>query len=219
MFTRYAVYVVPDGVWGDFGASWLGWDSRTGIALAQTVAAQKALTERPRKYGFHGTLKPPFRLAEGARVDDLADATQRLCATFTPLTLGSVQLAQLGKFFAMIAPDDHAALRQIADPVVQELEPFRAPLTEEDLKRRRRSHLTDRQEALLVQYGYPHVMDAFKFHMTLTGPTGDGDTVRPMLETALEPVLTTPCDLDSLCLLGEAQDGRFHVLERFAFGG
>ena len=32
-----------------------------------------------------------------------------------------------------------------------------------------KSGLTDRQEALLTQWGYPYVMEEFRFHITLTG--------------------------------------------------
>ena len=66
-FTRYAIYYLPPaGALADFGARWLGWDVRRGAAAVQLdLPGLRDATEAPRKYGFHGTLKPPFRLAEG----------------------------------------------------------------------------------------------------------------------------------------------------------
>ena len=67
-YTRFAVYYAPEpGAFADFTASWLGWDPVTASprpypqipGLPRPVAE---ITDTPRKYGFHGTLKPPFRL-------------------------------------------------------------------------------------------------------------------------------------------------------------
>lgn len=219
MYQRFAIYAVPDGDWGDFGASWLGWDNRTGQDVAQSDPDQIALTARPRKYGFHGTIKPPFRLADGQTQDALQAATESLCGELNACALPSLQLSQLGSFFALTAPADHVALRQIADPVVRGLEPFRAALSEQDLARRRASRLTPAQDALLIRWGYPYVFDEFRFHLTLTGPCDDPDAAETRLRAELADLITQPLTLDSLCLLGEAADGRFHVLKRFALAG
>ena len=66
-FRRYAVYYVPrDGDFAQAAAAWLGWDLARGRAVAQPdLPGLAALTAAPRAYGFHGTLKPPFRLAPG----------------------------------------------------------------------------------------------------------------------------------------------------------
>ncbi len=69
-FRRYAVFFVPTGALHDRAAEWLGWDSVAGVALPPP---EPRLVDRPRKYGFHATLKPPFRLAEGSREADLRD--------------------------------------------------------------------------------------------------------------------------------------------------
>ena len=53
-------------------------------------------------------------------------------------------------------------------------EPFRAPLTDADIARRRPERLTPRQRELFEQYGYPYVLDEFRFHLTLTDPVPDG---------------------------------------------
>ena len=73
-FQRYAIYHVPDDPeLAGFGAKWLGWDIVTGGPVARPVdAGDPSVVASPRKYGFHGTLKPPFRLSEGKRVEELA---------------------------------------------------------------------------------------------------------------------------------------------------
>ncbi|THH35071.1 DUF1045 domain-containing protein [Aliishimia ponticola] len=217
MFKRYAVYFVPDGAWGDAGAQWLGWDNRTGTDRTPT---HPVLTDRPRKYGFHATMKPPFRLAAGADAHALADALDTMCRDLTPFALTSLGLAQISRFFALTAPDEQPLLRSVADAAVEQLDPFRAPLNDAELARRRQSRLSERQEAYLDRWGYPYVMEEFKFHLTLTGPVKqDTEAVFELLQERLRPVLRQEMVLDSLSLLGEAEDGRFHQIARFAFGG
>jgi hypothetical protein len=53
--------------------------------------------------------------------------------------------------------------------VTCEFDTFRAPLTAEDRARRNPSKLTPRQRGYLDRWGYPYVMEDFRFHMTLTG--------------------------------------------------
>ncbi len=218
MFSRFAVYVVPDGVWGDFGAAWLGWDTRAGMPIEIADPLQNELTARPRKYGFHGTIKPPFRLADGATVEDVSAGLRDLCASFASVPMTSLQLAQIGPFFAMVVPDENAAIGAVAAECVQKLDVFRAPLNEKELARRRASKLTDRQEELLAAWGYPYVLDEFRFHLTLTGPVDAPETVTTRLREATAIPLQTPLSLDSLCVAGEDEAGRFHVIDRIPFG-
>src|SRR5262249_14198568 len=67
---RYAIYFVPpaDSALYRFGAGFLGYDCYTGERLRQphdtalTASEWAQLTREPRRYGFHATLKAPFRL-------------------------------------------------------------------------------------------------------------------------------------------------------------
>jgi len=52
---------------------------------------------------------------------------------------------------------------------VRDFDKFRAPLTADDRARRNPSALTPRQCEHLDRWGYPYVMEDFRFHMTLTG--------------------------------------------------
>ena len=72
---------------------------------------------------------------------------------------------------------------------------------------------------MLLRWGYPYLFDAFRFHLTLTGPVEDGEALQPELEAALAPIMAEPMVFDSLSLLGEAGDGRFHQIARVPLSG
>lgn len=225
-FTRYAVYFTPTGGLASFGAAWLGWDSAAGVAVAHPeVAGLPApvaeITERPRKYGFHGTIKPPFHMAEGTRVSELEAETRALAARLAPVTLDGLQLAVLGRFLAVIPEGDTGALAQLAATCVEALDRFRAPPTEAELARRRASPLSPAQEAHLDRWGYPYVMDQFRFHLTLSGPMDAADlaATRDAVAPLITPHLTRPYRIDALSLLGSDQTGRFHVIHRYTLAG
>src|SRR5690606_41980730 len=62
-----------------------------------------------------------------------------------------------------------------------------------------------RQEELLGAYGYPYVMDEFRFHMTLTDRLEGEDCAefRTAAQTWFAPVLGEPVMLDRLVLFVE----------------
>ncbi len=225
-FVRYALYMVPEGDFYRRGADWLGWDSVAGRrcpqpALAELPQSAEALTATPRTYGLHATIKPPFRLAPGTSADALDQAARRFCAAQPPVTIPALAIRRLGGFVAAVPDAPCPALHALAADAVAALDPFRAPLTEAELARRRRSRLTPRQEALLAQWGYPYVMEEFRFHITLSGslPAAQADRLCETLTAHLGPALPQPCVIDSLCLMGEDGDGLFHLVHRYALGG
>lgn len=226
-FRRYAIYYAPEpGPLATFGARWLGWDPQAGApaphpvlpGLPQPVAD---ITETPRKYGFHGTLKPPFFLSDGRDADALHAATQQLAARLAPVTLGGLQLSQLGHFLALTPKGDVSDLATLASEIVMELDPFRAPPSPAELARRRPESLSAPQRALLRRWGYPYVMEEFRFHLTLTGRLSQDHAAQ--VKTALTPVVTPllpmPFTLNSICLFGEDHDGMCHLLHRYALTG
>lgn len=224
-YERYAIYVMPDGPLADFGAAWLGWDARVGRAVdhpkLETLPRPLAeITATPRKYGLHATIKPPFRLADATTLAALMADLAALCARLDPVTLDGLTLARLGGFLALVPEGDTAALNVLASEVVTSLDRHRAPLTEADLARRRKANLTPAQEAHLTRWGYPYVLDAFRFHITLTGnlPRDAADITAKALAPHLEGLLPRPWLLDSLCLMGEATDGMFHLIHRYPLG-
>ena len=69
----------------------------------------------------------------------------------------------------MIPSQPSAELQQLAADATRDFDAFRAPLTPEDRARRNPDKLTPRQCDYLDRWGYPYVMEEFRFHMTLTG--------------------------------------------------
>ncbi|RBW53093.1 DUF1045 domain-containing protein [Ruegeria sp. A3M17] len=222
-FTRYAIYFAPpaQAEWTSFATKWLGWDMETGTEVAHPVidgVDVAAATDVPRKYGLHATLKPPFRLNKGQSLTDLQDACKRLAEMQPPVTLDRLEIARLGRFLALRPLGDTDALNALAAACVRELDGFRAPTSAAELDRRRASGLTPEQDANLLRWGYPYVMDTFRFHITLSGKRDKPTlkTVKAALEDHLVPLLPAPFQVKDLALMGEAEDGRFHLIHRYA---
>ena len=221
---RYAVYYAP--VAGEFSsraAAWLGWDVAAGQAVTQPDLGLPAaeITRDPRKYGFHGTIKPPFRLAEGRDFAGLTEALAALAARLAPVSAPGLKIKNIDGFLALIPEGDPAGLQALAAEVVRALEPFRAPLTEAEIAKRRPERLSPRQRELLDIYGYPFVLEEFRFHLTLTDrlPAPLANEAKAILADHFAPVLPRPFELADLCLFGEGESGRFHLLHRYALSG
>ncbi|MFZ5738726.1 MAG: DUF1045 domain-containing protein [Pseudomonadota bacterium] len=175
-FPRYAIYYLPavGSALAQFGAAMLGYDVASGadVAFAQPTAAVadwREITADPRGYGFHATLKAPFTLADGRRESELLWA----CATFaeTPRAIPRIVpvIRPIGRFIALVPDVPSEPLQQLAADCVRDFDGFRAQLSAEDRARRRPEQLTPQQIEHLDRWGYPYVMDEFRFHMTLTG--------------------------------------------------
>jgi putative phosphonate metabolism protein len=218
---RYAVYYAPEaGPFAQAAANWLGWDPATGRAVAQPALGLDlaAMTADPRKYGFHGTIKPPFRLAPGVSAADLSTAVRQLAQSLPAVAMPGLQMLALEGFLALVPQGDQTALGDLAARVVADIDPFRAPLTEAEVARRRPDRLTPRQRDLLALYGYPYVMEEFRFHLTLSGhlTAADHAALLPLATAHFAPHLPQPFRVSALCLFGEAEDGHFHLLHRYA---
>ncbi|WP_366942587.1 DUF1045 domain-containing protein [uncultured Tateyamaria sp.] len=226
MFTRYAVYYTPAAgtPLAGFGADWLGWDSAAGVGRAHLPVDGVDLAEitaTPRKYGFHATIKPPFRLAKDRTAEALSAALERLCDAAPAVALEGLKVSRLGRFLALVPVGDTEPLARLAGSVVQELDPFRAPPTEAELAKRRSARLSPAQEANLQAWGYPYVMDQFRFHMTLTGRL-DATTLEraeAALAAPLAALRLSPYPINGLTLFGDDAQGMFHQIERFALRG
>ncbi|MEQ8601733.1 MAG: DUF1045 domain-containing protein [Marivibrio sp.] len=230
-FARYAVYYAPraGSALADFGNAWLGRDPASGEPTARPAAPGLSadriaeITEAPARYGFHGTLKAPFALAEGATRGDLETALAVLGARLAPpVAPGGLALTAIGPFLALTPQDGDGALSALAARVVEDLDSYRAPPGAAELARRRRGDLNAAQEALLQRWGYPYVMGEFRFHLTLTGPLDPA--ARAAVASALEPVVApfgrTPFTLDALCLFGDPGGGApFRLIRRVPLSG
>lgn len=221
-YSRFAIYYVPpEGPLATFGATWLGWDILSGAEVPQVdVPGLDDITMTPRKYGFHGTLKPPFRLKTGQTVEELETAVAAMARRLAPANCDGLRLTPLGRFLALMPFGALDQLRQVAEACVRDLDDFRTSASEAELTKRRDVGLSERQEALLMRWGYPYVMEEFRFHLTLTGRLPE-DALMHWMETVenVLPDLPAPFVVDQVALCGERSDGRFSLIQRYALAG
>lgn len=227
-FRRHAVYWAPPAGsdLARFAASWLGWDAEAGHPVPQPCppgipVAVTEITAEPRKYGFHGTLKAPFRLSSGTDAAGLDRALAALAGRIAPFDAPPLVLARLGRFAALVPSTACPALDELAARAVTELDRFRAPLSADELAKRRAGGLTPRQDKLLARWGYPYVLEEFRFHLTLAGPIAPdaADAVHGLLERLTAPFRGAPLPVRDICLFGEDEAGLFHLVRRYPLTG
>jgi putative phosphonate metabolism protein len=225
--TRYAIYFAPrPGAFADRAARWLGRDAAAGTTLNPPelpglTRPAAEITRDPRRYGFHATLRAPFRAGPGVAGRDIALAVADLARRLQPAEAEGLQLVDMEGFLALIPRGDDRALKALCAQVVEATDTLRAPLTEAEIARRRPDRLTPAQRALLDRWGYPYVMEEFRFHLTLSDrlPPDEGPAVAAALTAWFAPVLPAPLRIEDLCLFGEDEDGLFHLLHRYALTG
>ncbi len=228
---RYALYYAPRPEEGLAAAAsqWLGWNPNGGrarrVAMSSGLDSERLaeLTAEPRRYGFHGTLKPPIALVDGATEGDFLAAVGHFAANQQPITVPSLVLAEISNFLALVPGARQPELQDLADRCVVEFDEFRRPADEAELARRRTAGLTPRQEELLKRWGYPYVLEEWRFHLTLTGRVADADeraAIVAILRQRFSGFLDRPLAVRDLCVFRQpAPDRPFTVLARFRLGG
>jgi len=204
-------------------ASWLGRDPESdALAPQPEVDGIAEVTAEPRLYGFHATLKPPMRLAEGRRWFDVLTAARELADRTAAFMLPHLSVQDLHGFLALRETTPCAPLQALADACVEHLDPLRAPPSEAELARRRRGKLTAEQDAMLVRWGYPYVFSTWFFHMTLTRRLTADEKARyqPAAEAYLARALSVPRLVEDICVFTQAApDAPFVIAERLTLRG
>ncbi len=225
-FARYAIFWLPptDSALAAFGRDWFGWCPERGevgapatFGLPADVAAE-AIT-RPRRYTLHGTIVAPFRPAESVTGGMLADELRAFCARRTARRTGPLRLSRLSQHLALIPDGGTARLDWLAAEAVTHFGAYRSPITEADLARYLAGRHSQRQRQFAREFGYPHVLSEFLFHVTLAGPLAPGplDRVQAALAPHVGPFAREPLEIGSLCLLGEPdQAAPFRLIARCA---
>ena len=204
---RYAIYYTPspESALARFGAAWF--------------ARKAPCLDAPRRYGFHGTLKAPFRLAADASEAELLRVAESFAAERPAFAGPTLRLSELAGFLALVPSEPFEELDRLAADCVLAFDRFRAPPSEAELAHRRRAGLSPHQEALLLRWGYPYAMDAFRFHLTLTERLDDAGLDRERAEA--EAMLAGPApslSIDAVTVMVEPAEGEaFHVLRRCEF--
>jgi putative phosphonate metabolism protein len=222
---RVALYYapLPDDPLTRLSSAWLGRDPITNAPVRQPDIDDIAeVTAEPRLYGFHATLKPPMRLIEGTDWRDLMAAVRTMAAKMSPFDLPPLSVQDLQGFLALRETEASVALQALADTCVADLDAFRAPPSEEELARRRKSSLSAEQHAMLQRWGYPYVFSTWFFHMTLTRRLTAEEKARlqPAAEAWFAPAMAQPRRVQDICLFTQTEPGAaFTLAERVRLRG
>jgi putative phosphonate metabolism protein len=226
---RYAIYFVPapGSDLDRFGAGHLGYDAFGGHELPfpdgimQAVPDWRDLTQDPRKYGFHATLKAPFALAPGKTEADLIAACDAFASAARSIPVMTPVVDPISGFIAVVPAEQPVELNRLAADCVRDFDSFRAPLSAEDRARRNPSALTATQVDHLDRWGYPYVMEEFRFHMTLTGrvPAERREQIVAMLRERFARLALRTLAVDRIAVFRQDDaDSRFRVLAHFGLG-
>jgi hypothetical protein len=230
---RYAVYLAPppeSALWR-FGSAVVGRDAASGEAQSGfapdgfDAATWRSMTTEPRRYGFHATIKAPFRLADEASLSDLSAALADLAHAERPFAAGrlavsTLTLAEAGGFVALAPPTPSADIARLEERVVRGLDGFRAPLTDAERARRDPARLTARQRETFEHWGYPYALADFRLHFTLTNALDESEWIAKSLAREFERRVADPTlVVDALALFVQRPDGDFVIDQRFPLGG
>jgi putative phosphonate metabolism protein len=227
--SRFAIYFTPapGQPLAAFGAAWLGRDVASGEDVTRfTVPAlsrerQAEITADARRYGFHATLKPPFALRDGTDSISLEEEAFGFARNHAPIEAPTLCLRDLDGFLALVPSAPCPALEALAASCVETFDPWRALPSDGELERRRSAGLTERHEALLLKWGYPYVMEQFRFHLTLTSRLKAEERSDVMTELAplVKPLCAEPLTVDAISLLRQVRpDAPFMLVRRFPLG-
>lgn len=201
---RFAIYFAPER-----GSPF---DERATAWLARPDLSH--LTVSARRYGFHATLKAPMRLRSSR--GDLERALAAFAARPRPIALAGLAPRLIDGFLALTTEPQPQEVTDFAAEVVAAFEPYRAPLEASERDRRLSAPLTPRQIEFVDRYGYPYVLEEFRFHMTLTDRLTQEDQSRLLAAASdwFAPGLRQQILLDRLVLFREPEAGGDFV--RFA---
>lgn len=225
---RFAIYFAPpeDSPLTRLAAAWLGRDAFGDSPLPDpprngfSREIWRAATSDPRTYGFHATLKPPFRLLPDTRQDQLIEALEAFAAQRKSFTAPPLKMSSLSSFMALTLSAPSPDFEALAADCVREFDALRAPPFEEELSRRKRARLSARQLEYLHEWGYPYVMEEWRFHMTLTSSleTPLFENIGEHLDDLFSAHCGGPLPVDSICLFEQDGEGvPFCAVRRFFF--
>ena len=222
-YPRYAIYFAPDAdrALTRFGAETVGYDAYSGHEIDHPKAVLAdfpdwpEISADPRKYGFHGTLKAPFPLADDQSEEDLLAAFVAFAEEPREIPIIAPVVRTISGFTAIVPDEIDDDLDLLAEACVRDFDSFRAPMTAEDRARRKPDALTPRQIEHLDDWGYPYVFEDFRFHMTLTGRLTEerGAAVLALLQHRFAELGIDELPIDSIALFKQDSAGsRFRII-------
>jgi hypothetical protein len=222
---RIALYYAPgtDDPLHQRASAWLGRDAFSGAEILQKAIAGVDIAEvtaDARGYGFHATLKPPFRVQGDTQA--ALQAAQDFAARTAAFALPPLQITDLDGFLALREAEPCPPLQVLADGAVTALDPHRAPATEAEIARRKPEKLSTHQRDYLEAWGYPYVFAEWRFHMTLTRRLTPAEKaiILPAVTEALGDASAISRTVTDICIFAQAAPGApFIILERLKLRG
>ena len=150
------------------------------------------------------------------------ESAHALAGRIAPFELPKLKVANVGGFLALIETTPCPALHDLADACLQDLDEHRLPPDAFELARRRKSNLSAAEDAMLLRWGYPHVLATWQFHMTLTRrlTAAERTTLEPQAEAHFAPAIALPRRVEDICIFTQAApDAPFTVAARMPLGG
>ena len=226
-YKRYAIYYAPleNSELDVFGKCWLGWDPYKGLETTKSDLSSSPNLQKfsrfvfaPKQYGFHGTIKAPFRLKDGYTYNDLENKVCEISKQIHSFHLDELIIKKLGNFIALI-PTNNLKVNELSNKFVKGLDYLRDELSEDELKKRNPEKLTPNQKKMLYKWGYPYVFNEFKFHLTLTSKLNieEIDGVFKSLQNILKQVNLSKINFNNICIFGQKSDEKFYFIKRFKF--
>ena len=216
---RVAVYYAPrqdDPLFTD-STTWLGRDPERGAPAQQPdIPGIVEVTAEPRVYGFHATLKPPMRLQQGRQWYDVLEAAAEIADSVAPFDLPRLAVSDVHGFLALRETCPCAPLQALADACVARMDHLRAPLTDDEIARRRRANLTQQQDDMLLRWGYPYVFETWFFHMTLTRRlnASEKQTFMAAAETYFARAIGVARQVSDICLFVQPVPGEPFIIKK-----
>jgi len=229
---RFALYYAPPvtSPWWPAGCAWLQRDPSSSVVLSPPDVPGLSrplaeLTSEPRRYGWHATLVAPFTCRPGIDGPAVLQLAADWAARQQGFTLPA-RVALLERFVALQAAIRHtsgaaeeAALRALAADAVRTFAPLRAAPGAAEVAKRRKMQLSARQEALMLEWGYPFVFDEFRFHLTLSNSVAAADAQIMLDWWARQMEVLGPLPIDGAAIYVQPQPGAdFLLWQRLPFG-
>ncbi len=202
------------------GNAWLGRDAELATEVPQPpIAGLPEVTAAPRLYGFHATLRPPMRLATGW--EEFIQAAYAVAEAVPPFDLPRLQVAGMDGFLALRETARSPLLQGLADACVRGTDRHRLRPDAAELARRRTARLSARQDEMLLRWGYPYVLQEWRFHVTLSRRLTDAEMARlmPAAELHLAAALAVKRRVTEIAVFTQLGDQAFRIAKRIALRG
>ena len=231
-YKRVAIYFLPkkNSSLENFGKNLLGRDinkkKKISLTRRQKYFINRGFTyfdelkdycEQPAKYGFHATLKAPFRLKRNVKTKNFYDVISHIAVQHSRFKIKGLKIVYSKKFTFITSRKPNKSLINLENDLVKHLDTFRAELNKTEIKKRIPDSLTFKQNKYLKEWGYPFVFDQFKFHMTLMNQNNNklSNKQKLELEKLIYKISNNVIEFNEISLLGENKNGHFEEIKRF----